>query len=108
RLQVRYSDALADVLERQETEWKSLREQLQDAHREAANPLGEAWGECKTLIEAVRSAPDTEEAWVRLRATIRRIVEGIWCLFVNRGAIRLAAVEVGFTGGTHRSYLVVH
>jgi DNA invertase Pin-like site-specific DNA recombinase len=108
RLQARYSDAVADVLERREDEHAALSEELRQARQEAASPLGEAWGECQTLADALESAPDAEEARVRLRAALRRICEGIWCLFVARGALRIAAVQLRFTGGAGRDYLIAH
>jgi DNA invertase Pin-like site-specific DNA recombinase len=108
RVQARYTHALADVLERQEAELQALTEQLAEARQEAASPLGDAWGACKTLLDALNVAPETEEARVRLRAALRRIVEGFWCLFVARGSWRLAAVQVWFTGGARRDYLILH
>jgi hypothetical protein len=51
---------------------------------------------------------EAEEARVRLRAALRRIVEGVWCLFVGRGRQRLAAVQIWFTGGARRDYLILH
>jgi DNA invertase Pin-like site-specific DNA recombinase len=37
-----------------------------------------------------------------------RTVEGVWCLFAGRGAVRVAAVEVWFTNGKRRCYLLGH
>jgi DNA invertase Pin-like site-specific DNA recombinase len=108
RLQARYSDAVADVLERHEDERKALGEQLEEARRKAASPLGVAWEECQSLLDALGSAPDPEEARLRLRARLRQIAEGFWCLFVARGSWRLAAVQVWFTGGAHRDYVILH
>jgi DNA invertase Pin-like site-specific DNA recombinase len=108
RLAVRYSDELADVLERQVEERKALAEELDAAKEVEANPLSEAWGSCKSLLEALETAPDEEEARVRLRAALRRIVEGIWCLFVGRGSVRLAAVQLFLSGGAVRDYLIYH
>jgi hypothetical protein len=108
RLQARYTDALADVLERQEAEQKALTEQLTQANQEAAAPLSAAWEECGSLFDAIEAAPDAEEARVRLRGCLRRVVEGIWCVFVGRGSRRLAAVQVFFTGGARRNYLILH
>jgi DNA invertase Pin-like site-specific DNA recombinase len=108
RLRVKYSDAVAEVLEQHEEEMKALVDERKAAQQEAACPLDEAWGECKTLLDAIDAAPDQEEARVRLRAALRRIVSGVWCLFVARGASRLAAVQVWFTGDGHRDYLILH
>jgi hypothetical protein len=45
---------------------------------------------------------------VRLAAVLRRVVESIWCLFARNGEVRLAVVQVWFTGGKHRDYLITH
>jgi DNA invertase Pin-like site-specific DNA recombinase len=108
RLQARYSDAVADVLERHEAERKALSEQLAQARQEAASPLGEAWGECRSLFDVIEAAPDQQDARARLRAALRRICSGIWCLFIARGALRLAAVQLWFKGDGHRDYLILH
>jgi DNA invertase Pin-like site-specific DNA recombinase len=109
RLHAKYSDAVAEVLERREEEHQQLVKELEAARQEAASPLSEAWGECKTLLDALEKAPDKEEARIRLRAALRRIVESIWCLFVPRGAKRLAAVQIWFAGGKkRRDYLILH
>jgi DNA invertase Pin-like site-specific DNA recombinase len=78
---------------------------LADAKREAASPLADSWAEYGTLAEAAGSDP---EARCRLRACLRRMVAGIWCLFHAAGKFRLAAVQVRFAGGGTRDYLIVH
>jgi hypothetical protein len=108
RLQARYSDAVADVLERHEAKKKTLSEQLAEARQKAASPLGEAWKQCGSLLGVLETGPNADEVRVKLRAALRRIVEGIWCLFIGRGALRIAAVQVWFTGGACRDYLIVH
>jgi hypothetical protein len=85
-----------------------LFEMLAAARQEAASPLSEAWGECQSLLDLLDAAPDQEAARVRLRAALRRIVEEIRCLFVARGPRRLAAVQVNFSGGGRRDYLIMH
>jgi hypothetical protein len=108
RLQAKYTDAVAEVLERRAEEQEQLVEELNTARQEAASPLGEAWDECKTLLDALKRAPNLEEARVRLRSALRRIVENICCLFMARGRVRLAAVQIHFTGGKHRDYIILH
>jgi hypothetical protein len=78
---------------------------LTDAKREAASPLAGAWAEYGTLAEAAGADP---EARSRLRACLRRMVGGIWCLFHAAGKYRLAVVQVRFGGGGVRDYLIVH
>ena len=100
RLERKYSDAVADVLERHADAVAALRLELAQANQEAAAPVAEAWGELKSLNDV----PDTDEARVRLRAALRRVVEAIYCLFASRGRERLAAVRIAFKdgGGTRR------
>jgi DNA invertase Pin-like site-specific DNA recombinase len=108
RLQTRYSEAIADVLVRHETERGKLVEQLTQARQEASTPLSDAWGECRSLVDALDAAPDAEDARIRLRAALRRITENVWSLFIVRGKWRIAAVQLWFTGGAHRDYLILH
>jgi DNA invertase Pin-like site-specific DNA recombinase len=96
-------DAVADVLERQEAERKSLVDQLAEERRKAASPLGESWGRLGALLDAA-----DPEARIALRTEMRQITESITCLFVRRGASRVAAVQFHFRGGSQRSYLLAY
>jgi DNA invertase Pin-like site-specific DNA recombinase len=94
RVKARYSDALADVLEQQEAEHERIAAELEEAQTEEATPLSAAWSTAKSLLDVLDEAAagdpaEGEEVRVRLRAALRRIVEGIWCLFVP-GEDRLA------------------
>jgi DNA invertase Pin-like site-specific DNA recombinase len=109
KLRARYSDGLADLLAEKEDEEKALLAQQEEAQREAASPLSEAWTDCRSLIDALDSAPDPEEARVRLRAVIRRILRKIDVLTVPQGATRLARVTVYFAGPLKfRTYFIAH
>jgi DNA invertase Pin-like site-specific DNA recombinase len=112
RLKRRYSEAVADVLEQQEEKLRSLEEQLAAAQREAAWPLEKAWHDCNTLLDALDTAPDQEDARTRLRAALRRIISSIWVYVVPEGKDRLAAVQVWFKPQeqlvTCRNYLILH
>jgi hypothetical protein len=99
---------VADVLDRRELKRKELVEQIADAQKAAASPLGDAWKDCRSLIDALDKAPDQADARTRLRAAIRRTIESVWCLFVARGVDRIAAVQMFFAGGTHRDFLIQH
>ncbi len=83
-----------------------LTARLAQARQEAKHPISETWGEVQTLAEALSTAPDPEDARLRLRAGLRRIVSGMWVLVVPRGRERLAAVQIDFAKGTRRSYLI--
>lgn len=100
--------AVIDKLREWEGEEKALSAALAAVRREKANPLTRAWTECHTLLDALAAAPDPVEARTRLRAAVRRIVSGVWCLFLAEGQDRVAAVQVWFKGGGHRDYLVYH
>jgi hypothetical protein len=64
----------------------------------------------------LKAAPDQEEARVRLRTALRRVINNVYCLFTGRGVVRMAAVEVHFTdeqkpaqpSGRRRCYLIFH
>jgi DNA invertase Pin-like site-specific DNA recombinase len=102
RLAKRYTDAVADVLERREDELKIWKAERETALSLSASPLGEALGEAKTLVDALGS----EDNRARLRSILLRIVPSMQCIFVKRGYGRLAAVQLHFAGGARRDYLV--
>lgn len=99
--------SLVSVIRTLEGQRKALAAQLAEARQNAAHPLGECWGECRSLAEALAQSPDPEDARRRLRSALRRIVSGIWLLIVpGRGQDRLAAVQLHFTEGKHRDYFL--
>jgi hypothetical protein len=65
---------VADVLDRREMKRKELTERIAQVQKVAASPLGDAWKNCRSLIDALDTAPD---ARTRLRAAIRRTVESV-------------------------------
>jgi DNA invertase Pin-like site-specific DNA recombinase len=100
--------ALAKVLRQLEAQKRDLAQQLAEARQRAAHPLGAAWGEARSLIDALDGAPDPADARLRLRAALRRIVDSVWLLPVARGRDRLCAVQVWFAGGErHLDYLIL-
>jgi DNA invertase Pin-like site-specific DNA recombinase len=102
------SPAQIKRLRAKEDEKRVIAEKLAQERRKAAHPLSEAWGQAHNLFSAVRSAPDPEDARLRLRSVLRRIVEEIRLLVVPRKQDRLAALQVFFAGGGSRSYLIFH
>jgi len=101
--------ALAKVLRQLEGQKEDLVVKLTEARQKAAHPLEECWGEAKSLLGALDSAADANDARLRLRSALRRIVESIWMLVVPRGANRLAAVQIWFVDGSRcRDYLILH
>lgn len=99
---------LVDAMRKLDERRAAIAAELATAKQQAASPLSEAWGECRSLLQLVESAPDPADVRIRLRSAIRRMVESVWCLFVARATFRLAAVRVQFVGESHRDYLIVH
>jgi DNA invertase Pin-like site-specific DNA recombinase len=88
---------------------KELEDKLEAAKAQAARPLGQTWGEFKSLVEALDNAKDPVDARTRLRAALRRIVTEIRLLVVPHGRDRLCFTAVYFAGGTNfRTYLIIH
>jgi DNA invertase Pin-like site-specific DNA recombinase len=107
RMAVRYSDALAEVLDGKEQQQKSLQVHLAEVQREQATPLTAAWDDAKGLIEILWDDPKPEEARRRMQSAIRRIVEEVWVLFVSRRRERIAVVQTFFKGvGWRRDFYV--
>jgi hypothetical protein len=94
------SPTWSDRVSRYDREKRALVQELKEAELEAAHPLSASWAEAVSLMAA-----DEPE---RLRAALLATVEGVWCVFVNRGSTRLAAVQVFFHGGACRDYLILH
>ena len=77
--------------------------------REAA-PLAEAWGAVKPLAEAMEEQGWSEDARIRLKAAVARVVDAIWLLVLPavKGQDRLAAVQLRFKDSNqHRDYLIL-
>jgi hypothetical protein len=100
--------SLARALRVLEDRKKDLVAKLADAQAKAANPLADSWGECLSLSSVLDNAPDPEDARLRLRSALRRIVSEIWLLVVPRRLNRLAAVQIYFKGDGRRDYLITH
>jgi DNA invertase Pin-like site-specific DNA recombinase len=81
---------------------------LTDARARATCPAAVAWEEVGSLVDVLDRAPDPQDARLRLRSALRRIVDSIWLQVVTRGHDRLAAVQVRFAGGGQREYLIWH
>jgi DNA invertase Pin-like site-specific DNA recombinase len=82
-----------------------LNARLDEAQRRAAKPLGETWRDLSDLADEAAD-PDARR---RLRFVISRVVQSIRLLVVPRPGVprdRMAAVQVLFTGGRRRQYLI--
>jgi DNA invertase Pin-like site-specific DNA recombinase len=99
---------LAKVAGKLEEQERELSAQLEAANARAAVPASAAWAEFGSLVDMLDQAPDQADIRLRLRAALRRMVEEIRLLVVPRGRDRLAAVQVFFSGGARREYLLWH
>jgi DNA invertase Pin-like site-specific DNA recombinase len=95
------SVAWADMVSQYDREQRVLVRELTEAQRAAAQPLSARWSEATALMVA-QEEPD------RLRAALLGTIDGIWCIFVRRGIMQLAAAQVWFKEGSHRDYLILH
>jgi DNA invertase Pin-like site-specific DNA recombinase len=86
---------------------EALKERVTKARRDA-RPLAQMWDECHTLMDALDAATDKEEARLRLKAALGRVVKQAWLLVVPRKLVRLAVVQFDFTDGGRRHYLLFH
>jgi DNA invertase Pin-like site-specific DNA recombinase len=100
--------SLARALRTLEDRKRDLVTKLAEARAKAANPLADSWGECQSLLSVLDNAPDPEDARLRLRSALRRIVSEIWLLVIPRRLNRLAAVQVHFTGKGQRNYAIFY
>jgi DNA invertase Pin-like site-specific DNA recombinase len=102
---------LAKALKQLEGQKRELAAKLAEARQKAAHPLSESWGQAQSLLATLDAAPDPTDARLRLRSSLRRMVEEIWLLIVPRGRDRLCAVQIYFQGshqGEHRDFLIFH
>jgi hypothetical protein len=102
------SPALLKRLRDKENEQRKLTAALKEAQRKALHPLSASWDDCQSLAEAVANALDPQDARLRLRAALRRVVDVILLLVVPRGRDRVAACQIRFKGGSQREYLLWH
>lgn len=100
-------EVVASKLAGLEKERKELAEALSAAEADDAAPFNEAAAELRTVAESLQK-DGSEENRLQCRAVMRRAVEGIHCLFLDRGTCgtRTGAVQVQFKNGEHRSYLL--
>jgi DNA invertase Pin-like site-specific DNA recombinase len=94
------SPTWADRVSQYDREKRALVKELAEARLEAAHPLSGSWEEAVALM--------AENEPVRLRAALLATVERIWCVFVGKGKLRIAAAQVAFKSGARRDYLLVH
>jgi DNA invertase Pin-like site-specific DNA recombinase len=105
------SPTLLARVRQKEARQRELAPLLAAARQKAAHPLSESWGEAQSLAAVLESAPDPQDARLRLRACLRRIVESVYLLVVPRrprGRDRLCAAQFHFAGGGRRDFLIFY
>ena len=103
-----YSKALADVLREAEVTEEELVNQLQDELAKTARPLERAWKELPSLIDLIRGAEDPDAARLRVRASLRAVLESGTVLIVPKGAWRFLALQLNFTDGAARHFVILY
>jgi DNA invertase Pin-like site-specific DNA recombinase len=93
-----------------EEELREKQAELDAARLRKYHPVSEAWGEAKPLLAAaLAEAPDPQDARLRLRGVLKRMIDGIWLVIVPRGRDRLAAAQIWFKErNRHREYVILH
>jgi DNA invertase Pin-like site-specific DNA recombinase len=101
-----YSKALAAVLREKEAEEEKAGQELQEELARSVRPAEKAWQQLPSLVDMLRKGGD--EARLKLRPVLRSAVEAIRVLIVRNRGYQLAVVEVCFTGGNVRSYVIYY
>jgi DNA invertase Pin-like site-specific DNA recombinase len=104
-LQGGYSKTLAAVLRTKEGEEEEVAGELQEELARSVRPAARAWQELPGLMDLVRTGGD--EARLRLRPVLRRVIEDARVLIVPRGGWRVLALQLHFVGGAVRDYLIL-
>jgi DNA invertase Pin-like site-specific DNA recombinase len=99
-----YSKHLAALLREKEAEEEKVGQELQDELARTVKPAEQAWRELPTLVDLVRKGGDA--ARLKLRPVLRQVVDSIQVMIVPHGDAQLAYLQVYFTGGKTREYLV--
>jgi DNA invertase Pin-like site-specific DNA recombinase len=95
---------LAQAAQELEEKQRSLTKQLRQAQQREANPCRPAWDEAMTLLDVAKD----EATRLRLRGLLRTAVRDIQALIVPHGVQALAVVQVNFTEGARRSYMLYY
>jgi DNA invertase Pin-like site-specific DNA recombinase len=105
-LQSGFSKALAAVLRKKEAEEEEADDDYQGELARSARPAESAWRDLPGLVQLVREGGD--DARLRLRTVLLRLVADARVLVVRRGSWQLCGLQVYFTSGVTRSYLIAN
>jgi hypothetical protein len=103
-LKAAYSRGLTDVLRDKEKEEESLASELQEEMSRTVKTAEKTWRGLPSLVSLVEKHGD--DARLKLRVSLRRIVTEIWVLLIRQGCRHLAVVQVRFDGGHQREFLI--
>jgi DNA invertase Pin-like site-specific DNA recombinase len=101
-----YSKVLAAVLREREAREEQIARELEEELAKEARPVAQAWDQLPSLVDLIREGGD--EARLKVRPVLRRVIESAWVLIVKHRSYQLCATQVFFTGGAARSYLIVY
>ena len=107
-LRAGYSKAVAAVLRDREQEEERLAVELQEELARPVVPAERAWKELPSLVSLIKDSDDPDAVRLKLRGVLRRVIDSVWVLTVPRGVVRRCAVQIHFTGGGVRNYMVHH
>jgi hypothetical protein len=102
-----YSKTLVVLVREKEALEEAVGRELQEELAKAVRPTERAWEELPSLAALVNAGGD--EARLKLRPVLRRVIETIDVLIVTKGVHRLCAAQVTFKDSDkRRSYLISH
>lgn len=105
-LKARYSKALGALLVEKEAEETAVADELQEELARSVVPAEKAWQDLPGLADLVKTGGD--EARVRLRPVLRRLIDDALVLVVRRGSFLICALQIYFHGGARRDFLLVN
>jgi DNA invertase Pin-like site-specific DNA recombinase len=103
------SAAVAKVIRHQEERKRQIEAELQEARQQEAHPLSQVWSTAQSLLTTLANSKDQEDARLRLRSAIHRIIDAIWLLVIPRKRDRVIAAQLWFADGERcRNYIILH
>src|SRR5262249_13393502 len=100
--------AIAEALRKLEAKERVLAQKVDKMRAEQTSPASGALDQAVSLVGMLDKAKDKEDVRLRLRGALRRIIDKIWILVMNRSTIRLADVQIQFSNGEWRDLFIVH
>jgi DNA invertase Pin-like site-specific DNA recombinase len=99
-----YDKNIAAVLRGKTKEEERVAGDLQDELAANARPAEKAWEQLPSLVDMIREHGD--EARLKIRGVLRRVVEEIRLILVRRHSWTLAACQFFFAGGATQHFLL--